>query len=603
MHEHLQQLADALAAEEAHQRKELTHARSLPLGDQIALGVAWPTLKVEAAEPAGRGRSRWLLRGPAGALHDALGPGDVVDLLYGGGKLRGIISYADGGAAEVRVDSADDPPREVTVARAFDDVTFARYKAALEGAGDSRLARVLRGDAEPGPLPTSWTEPRCFAGLNDAQKLAGRHALQAEDIALIHGPPGTGKTRVLTAVLQALVESGETPWALADSNAAVDHLAVKAAEAGLNVVRVGQVLRMGDAAAALSMDARVAKHAMSAAIRTLDRDLARLRGQSGPAVWKERRTLREERDRLTAEAEASVLRDAQVVASTFGTLARLAPHLPRARTAVVDEATQAIEPAVWVAVPHVERLVLAGDPHQLGPVVMSPNNPLERGLLQRLVEEDRLPMPMLEVQHRMNARIQAMVRSVYGPSFRAHESVAGHVLAELPGVQSDVATTEPVLWIDTSGAGLDEQRCSLSRSLYQLGEIALVLAVVQRWRELGVPAEAIGVIAPYSAQVSRLKAEAALADIEVATVNAFQGREKEAIVASFVRSNPDGELGFVDDPRRLVVTLTRARRGFVGIGDASTLSHSALHREVLDGIDRVGALTSVWSPPWSAVLD
>jgi len=298
-----------------------------------------------------------------------------------------------------------------------------------------------------------------------------------------------------------------------------------------------------------------------------------------------------ERRQLREQARALVLEGADVVAATFGTLVRLAPELPPVVTAVVDEATQAAEPAVWVAVPFVKRLVLVGDPHQLGPVSRGDTG-LERSLLQRLVEEARVPLPMLEIQYRMATPIRQLVASVYGARYRDDDAAASRRLDDLA----------PTTWVDTAGADLREAIDPTTRSLYNEGEAALVAMAVADLRARGVAPEDIGVITPYSAQVACLKRRPELAGVEVATVNAFQGREKEAIAVSWVRSNDEGELGFVSDPRRLTVALTRARRWLWLVGDAATLARHPRFSALLEHHERLGALASVWEPPWSAVL-
>ena len=159
-----------------------------------------------------------------------------------------------------------------------------------------------------------------------------------------------------------------------------------------------------------------------------------------------------------------------------------------------------------------------------------------------------------------------------------------------------------VVWVDTAGGGLGEARDPVTLSLYNDGEIDLIALAVQQLLDAGVPADDLGVIAPYSAQVARLRAR--LPGVEVNTVNAFQGREKEVILCSWVRSNPDGELGFVADGRRLTVALTRARRLLVCVGDSATLSYSARFAELLERVQALpgAAWLTVWEPPWDSAL-
>lgn len=603
--EALARLHAALTREEAWQRAEHEAIRRRPVADRVAHGLTWAPCAVEDTSDAGRGRTLLRLRAPRGGVfHDGIGAGEPVLIAPIGAPDDGVTGLslgAEGDVAEVIADG--EPPAGVlAITRRFDATTFERYRAALIRAdrADSPLRDVLLGVRAPAPpADVAIDDPH----LGASQRAAVAAALGADRVALVHGPPGTGKTEVIVAMLRRWVAAGDRPWALADSNAAADHLAARAARAGLQVVRVGHPARVGGDAARLTLDARIARGPLAAALAPIDRDLSRLRGDDSRDGRAKRRELYAARDVIARQARDAALTSAQVIVCTLGTLAKEAPDLPRAIHAVVDEATQAIEPAIWTVVPWVERLVLVGDPRQLGPVVLEPDNPLARSLLDRLLDPDdpaggRLPMPMLTVQHRMHADIQALVDPVYGGALTPHPSVAGHRLADRPGVAATPLTSRAVLWVDTAGAGHDEAVDPTTRSLFNPGEVALARDAVARLREAGVAAADIGVIAPYAAQVARLRAEPALAGVEVATVNAFQGREKEVIVASFVRSNPDGTLGFVADERRLTVALTRARRLLVAVGDGATLSRSPAFARVLDAAAALGALVSAFEEPF-----
>jgi ATP-dependent RNA/DNA helicase IGHMBP2 len=602
-HPHLLALTAALTSEEAWQREEHARLLRLPLDERVAVGVSWAPLRVEAVEEAGRGRVVVRLRSPV-PLHDGIASGDLVTLAPEGSPdagLEGTSLGAEGKIAEVLVDGPFDDARNQAVTKRFDATTFHRMRGALSRAFTSpnALGDVLLGRRAPSEPPGVDRGLPARGKLNQPQLEAAVHALSAAEIALIHGPPGTGKTEVITSILRGLADGGDKPWALADSNAAVDHLAIRAARSGLEVVRVGHPARVGSDAAALTVDARIAAGPAAKVLKDLDRAIIRLRSDPAAAARAERRALLAERDRIADQARDAVLAKAQVIAVTLGTLLRVAPDLPRPHTAVVDESTQAVEPGIWGAVPFVERLILVGDPHQLGPVVMEPGNPLQASLLERLLADGRLPMPMLAVQHRMHAAIQALVQPVYAGGLVAHASVEGHLLRDLPGVATTDLTSRPVLWVDTAGAGHDEQRDPVTRSLFNEGEIAVIAKAAALLRDAGVGPDRIGVIAPYSAQVARLAAEPSLRGVEVATVNAFQGREKDAILCTFVRSNPDGDLGFVADPRRLTVALTRARRFLLCTGDSTTLGTHGDFARVMDTIQAQDGWMTVWEPPWA----
>ena len=588
----LETLHTALRAEEAHQRAEHERLAAMDTEGRMLAGITWPPLRFVRADRRGW-RVTVDLRAAA-PLHDGITPADLVAISPrgGGDGFTGRVEDVDGSLVTVRLDrdqvGRDGIPgwiedHDLDVTLLFDGSTFVRYRQALEraDASTSALKNALLDPGSDAELPP----PAALPDLNASQQAAAGHALLSSPLALVHGPPGTGKTHLLARVLAKLVEHGDRPWALADSNAAVDHLALAAERVGLRPLRLGNQLRIGADARHLSLDEALRTGPLAAAIKKLEREADAYR------------ELRE----LKLKARTHAIEDADVLCCTFGSLARLGPELPRAGTAVVDEATQAIEPAVWTAVPHVDRLVLVGDPHQLGPVVMEPGNPLEESLLSRLLDAG-LALVALDEQHRMHAAIQATVQDVYGAVYTAAPSVESHLLRDLRGVADTDATSTPVRWIDTAGAGFEEERDPITMSMRNQGEARLVSLVVQQLRAAGVRPEDIGVIAPYSAQVTLLGYVLPEA-VEVATVNAFQGREKEAIVCSFTRSNDRGELGFVADGRRLTVALTRARRCLVVIGDSATLGGDRRFAALGDHLAGTGALASVWEPPWSEALD
>lgn len=572
---HLADLHAALRAEEAAEREEHARLDRLSEEDQVANGHAWPPVRVTELEPKGP-RVRLGVRAPRGVLlHDGIGPGDPVWV----DDLPATVEWVDGTSAELTVHRDLDSERpQVRIRSRHDSATFVRYRKALERADGHRspLKQALL-TLEVAPVPP---EHLALPGLDRAQQRAAAVAVRALSLSVIWGPPGTGKTWVLGKVLRRIVDDGLRAYALADSNAAVDHLALRAAAEGLQVVRVGPVARVGEALADLHLHAAIERSTLGPTLKALDRDLVR---HWGTALGNR---LRHERNALAQQARELVLGNAEVIATTFGSLAAQGAELPERPFAVVDEATQAHEAALWAAVPLVERMVLAGDPKQLGPVSKVPGSLLARSFLERWGQRGQ-ELPMLEVQHRMAPALRSLVSPVYGAAYTDGPGVLG---------QRPV-WGEPVTWVDTAGAS-EERRDDVTQSLYEPLEVRLASIAVARLREAGLDARDLAVIAPYSAQVARLRS--AMPDVEVSTVNAFQGREKEAVVATFVRSNAARELGFVADERRLNVTLTRARRQLILIGDVGTLT---VHPRFAALADALGErVVSVWEEPWSEAL-
>jgi ATP-dependent RNA/DNA helicase IGHMBP2 len=258
---------------------------------------------------------------------------------------------------------------------------------------------------------------------------------------------------------------------------------------------------------------------------------------------------------------------------------------------VVDEATQSVEPAAYLALLRADRAVLAGDHLQLPPTVLS-SDALAGGLALSLFERllalhgGAIRVTLAE-QYRMNERIMRYPSdALYGGALRAHSSVASAALDDWP-----------FELIDTAGRGFEEESPEGSESKLNQGEAELAADEVARILQLGVAPADLAVISPYDAQVQRLRQllEAHLdAGLEVDTVDGFQGREKDAVVVTLVRSNGDGELGFLADVRRMNVALTRARRKLVVIGDGATIARHPFYAGLLQHAQRTGAWRSAW---------
>jgi hypothetical protein len=569
MHPHLAALIDALAREQRAQEEEAARLRALPMPARVAAGFSLAPLELVSTEHRSRGRVNVLLRGRD--LGEAFTPGDPIVLAPLGRPDDGIpgrIEGVDESTVELRVDGTPEGRGPWAVSRRLDFGLFALQVAAMQRAEEKHrpLVKLLLGQELPYRADPLAHE--ALRSLHPDQRAAAELALGATELGLVHGPPGTGKTEVLVAMMRVLKDLGETPWALAESNAAVDHLALRAHAAGLDVVRLGVSARIGGEVRPLTLEHRILHGARAAVIQRLVREATRA---SGPALDEVRSAIREE----WSAAKREILASADVLAMTLGTLHTRGEDLPAPRTALVDEAGQVMEPALWLLATRVKRIILAGDPQQLGPVVKGRDPVLERSLLQRLVEAG-FHFPMLTEQRRMNDALMALAQPVYGGRLSAAPAIAERTL-EVESAWSPPAAR----FLDTAGMGFDEQPDALG-SLSNPGEVTLLQKVWRDLREAGVRPEQVGVVAPYRAQVQALRL--ALPELEVGTVNAFQGREKDVILASFTRSNPDGELGFVADPRRLNVTLTRARLLFVGVGDSATLGGWAPFARMLERV-------------------
>jgi len=547
---------------------------------------------------------------------------------------HGVVARRRRGQLQVVFDGVDaardlDVDDAVDLLRGEDEVTIRRLRDGLDRARaatgrTARLVEVLLGVGPPRATRLPDDDGAALGlhdgALNDDQRRAALHALLAEDVALVHGPPGTGKTHVLVDVIQRCVDRGERVLALCASNAAVDHLALSLLRARptLALARAGDPARAHEQLEAHTLVGLTEAHPH----RQLARDLvdqarallggARRRSDRSREAWAREREARVEAGRLFAEARRleriaadDVLGKTRVLCGTLtGRLDDLLGDDARFDVLVVDEASQALTPAVLCGVPWVGRVVLAGDHKQLPPVVLAAEAArlgLGQTAFATLCAADGkgAVSHMLTEQHRMHEDIMRWPsQASYDGRLVAHPSVAAALLA-LPG--DDGARTsrpaQPLDVIDTAGAGFDEESPPQSPSKENPGEARLVALLVDDLVQAGLSAADIGVITPYAAQSARLQAQlAALVDagLEVDSVDGFQGREKEAILVSAVRSNVDGEVGFVADARRLNVALTRAKKKLIVIADSATLSSDAGWRSLFDDAIARGCYRSVF---------
>ncbi|MFZ5802653.1 MAG: AAA domain-containing protein [Candidatus Omnitrophota bacterium] len=459
-----------------------------------------------------------------------------------------------------------------------------------------------------------------FPQLNEAQKKAVCMALQAQDVMLIHGPPGTGKTQVLVEIVFQARAQGETVLVTAPSNAACDHLVECLVRAGIPVTRLGHPARTTAAIREHLLSYQMKRHSYAQLIEEhqarLDQifrqkerreDRREFSYEEKKELAEEIRTLKQEIKNLRAEIFRQVWSGSEVVIATHTMCGDPILKDKAFQWVIVDEATQAIEPASWIPVTHAGRLILAGDHRQLPPTVLSKSQGPETlmfSLFERfhavLGEESKI---RLAEQYRMHEKIMNYSsEEFYEGKLSAAPQVRHHTLAGLPGVAATSETGEPVMFLDTAGLGYEEKWSDGSSSPFNPEEAKLAVVFFRKLCEAGVPARAIGLISPYAAQVRLLisliyqdewdieKGEGP----EIDSVDAFQGREKEAVLLSLVRSNLTGKLGFLADTRRMNVAMTRAKRKLIVIGDSATISTIPFYENFLRYVESIQAYRSAW---------
>jgi predicted DNA helicase len=651
-------MARAWRAERMAVRAQVALERSgRMLSERVALGIAIDRLRIidEQSAPGDRVRVRVAVPESIDLDNVRLAPGDPIRL-WGEhpdepGAVRGVYERREDQTLWLMLDRAvDELDRDYAVDPEAPEVTFdrgdqaiARAHAALATSDLARIRDVATLVKPPRPIaPVRWTV--LDGELDERQRAAVDAALRAGDIALIHGPPGTGKTRTLVEVVRQRVARGERVLCAAPSNTAVDNLglAMTAADPTLHAVRLGHPARVSPALAQLTLDAQVDTDGATRLAREW-RDRARqLRkaasGKRGPEArerWAEARALDRDAAREIANAERAIIARADVVLATCAGCDHpllqgpLHDSEPTAfDCAVVDEATQAPDPLLLIPLSRARVAVLAGDPQQLGPVITGgPAVEAQLGstIFERLAraatlarsvlstaDEASLGAVMLEQQHRMHAQIMTFPSlTMYDGRLRAAPAVAAHTLDDL-AVAPDPLRGRPLWLIDTAGKDWIEQRTdfepgsSLNNapafqfdpSTFNAGHAERVAAEARRLLSRGLPPGELAIIAAYSAQARRLRellrAERA-AGVEVGTVDGFQGREKEAVIVDLVRSNELGEIGFLANTRRMNVALTRARRFLLVVADSATLGEHPYYAAFLSYIDEIDAHGSAWS--------
>lgn len=628
-------LARLLALEhQAALERQAALAQGLSLRERAEQGLCFLDLECIEDEVGLGGRVLLTLARKDRAPFPArLEPGDLVSVMPRRAEVpqppRALVARASRTQVQLAFDR--DPPPFVLegllrVDRIPNDVTYERTRSglerlkALDKGAERRRREVVLGNEPPrfdSLRPFQPSRP-----LNPEQQEAVTRALAAEDFFLVHGPPGTGKSTVLAEIAAQAAARGHRLLCTAASNAAVDHLLELCLEAGLRAVRIGHPARVSPRLQEHTLDLSVEQHPdrvlarklfdeafelLGYARRQRTQGRSRERFANARASTTEARSLMDEARALERKAVRATLERAQVVCVTLASLDTPVLSQETFDLALLDEATQATEPLALLGFLRSPRVVLAGDPQQLPPTVLSQEAAkagLSTSLFERLlVDHGEDVKRMLREQYRMHERLMAFPsREMYKGELRAHPSVAGRTLAEVlaPGASVDAP---PVLFLDTAGKGFEEVEEQDTGSLANPGEADLVVARVRELVEAGLAPQELAVIAPYRAQahVLRERLAALSPEIEVDTVDAFQGREKDAILVSLTRCNGEGQLGFLTDLRRMNVALTRARRHLFVVGDSATLSSHPFYARFIESTQAEGGYRSAWEWPEPAL--
>ncbi|EMS88923.1 AAA domain-containing protein [Leptospira noguchii] len=427
---------------------------------------------------------------------------------------------------------------------------------------------------------------RMNTSLNESQKNAVLHCVLSQDVAVIHGPPGTGKTTTLTEIVRQLVAEEKKVLVSAPTHSACDLLVESISAKGIPVLRLGHPARVSEAAIHSTLDYKLFHHPDGKLLNEYKKDVIEISKQAKKFKRNFGEKEREERKNLFMEVKElkktirsmeiglidSLVSSHSVIVSTPVASARGVLENRTFDFCVLDESSQALEPAFWIPILKSDRVILAGDHKQLPPTLFSEKSFLEFTLFEKVIERLKSyeRVFLLDTQYRMKDEIV---------SFSSKEFYSGLLKSGRPEKERffDFPKTFPFLnvfqWIDT--AGTDSEEVIVDDSISNPFEADLQVRLCSLLKENNWPEEEITILSPYRAQV-RLIAEklrdAGLTKISVSTIDSFQGRENRCILLGFVRSNSEGRSGFLKESRRINVGMTRARDLLLCIGDSSTLS-------------------------------
>ncbi|KAL3306449.1 DNA helicase [Colletotrichum asianum] len=548
---------------------------------------------------------------------------------------RGVVTRVRHESVGIAVDEGKGEEREfngrVWVVKVADDVTYRRMNLTMEKlekmteAEYSSFMRVLFGLSSPSPVPSDlasdselskiqWIDP----SLNDSQKDAIRFALASREVALIHGPPGTGKTHTLIELILQMLKLDLRILVCGPSNISVDNIVERLAPHKIPILRLGHPARLLPSVVAHSLDVLTQTSEAGAIVKDvraeMDAKQASIKktrnGRERRQIYGDLKELRKEFRERERRCVSNLVRESKVVLATLHGAGGHQLRDQQFDVVIIDEASQALEAQCWVPLLSAKKAVCAGDHLQLPPTIKSLNSKVKKvpaegagekqikGMTLETTLFDRLLAlhgssikRMLTTQYRMHEKIMRFPSDeLYDGRLIAAEAVKERLLKDLPyEVQDTEDTNEPLIFIDTQGGDYpekseDDDKDAVKKAKFSLHgesksnemEAALVRQHAQSLVDAGVKPEDIAVVTPYNAQLAILAPlKEQFPGIELGSVDGFQGREKEAVIVSLVRSNSEGEVGFLGEKRRLNVAMTRPKRSLTVIGDSETVKRGS----------------------------
>ena len=521
-------------------------------------------------------------------------------------NFHSTVSYADDTRMVVVLPSAGallelQAAERVGVQLYFDEYTYRLMFEAMERvikAKGNRLAQLRDIFHSTAPVSTYTFAPTRFPWLNPSQEKAVNNVLWAKDVAVVHGPPGTGKTTTLVEAIYETLHRENQVLVCAQSNMAVDWISEKLVDRGIHVLRIGNPTRVNDKMLSFTYERRFEAHpdypqlwSIRKAIRELHQQ--RRKGRSDN-LHQKINALKDRATELEIRINTTLFNEARVVACTLTGSAHRVMMGMKFGTLFIDEAAQALEPACWIAIQRADRVILAGDHCQLPPTVKcfeAARGGLAHTLMQTIVKRKPEAVSLLKVQYRMNEEIMRFSSNwFYGGNLQAAPEVKYRGILDYD---------TPMVWVNTENMDCLEEfvgetfgRINKTEATLTIEQLQTYITRIGKHRILEEHID-FGLISPYKAQVQYLR-QLIRRDpffkpfhhlISVNTVDGFQGQERDVIVISLVRANDEGPIGFLNDLRRMNVAITRARMKLIIMGNAATLTRHPFYKKLYNYIN------------------
>ena len=604
MHPHLQQLLQCISLEEKEQAQRYSLDQQHTLKQLKAEGLALHPIIITRKNfgYADYPEISFKLSFPPEA--NMFKDGAAIECFIAGEEpVKGVLLNLDSKNGEFRLFAPDFPDwiedDGVGIKLAPDTRTTSIMKKVLGELENNKplfkLFEQLHDDKETVAILPAKTSLLNFRNkqLNESQQQAVEAIINNEQITIVHGPPGTGKTTTLIEAIGQLVKADEKILVSAPSNTAVDNIVKGLIQQGIKVLRVGNTSKVDETVFAYTPEGKLANSKQQKEIKQLKvraeefrrmalkykRSFGKAEREQRNLLFKEVKNIRTEIKKMQAYNEEKLFEEADVIAGTPIGLYDANINYLNFKTLLIDEAGQCIEPLAWCIFPLAEKIVLAGDHWQLPPTVLS-NEAARLGLNQSILEIAIAKAPavfLLNTQYRMREAIA---------NFSSNYFYDGLLLtaANLQNKGTHIC------FIDTAGSGYTEEYGPAGASLQNEGELLLIQKLLET--ETLDPART-AVISPYSGQVTAAR-ELLPKQFRISTIDSFQGQEKETIIVSLVRSNDDGDIGFLKDYRRMNVAITRAKEQLFVIGDSATIGADKFYNEFLSYVEKHGTYRTIW---------